>query len=138
MLPPWCSMTARAMPTRLRDFIRKNPVERICGSSSSGSALASAAAFGYRAKSAGVTTLTRASVDCAERIVATSSSNASRKLSSVNALGCCVSRRSSTDCALAGVTSRRAAAGLARTRRAGAFAGRFVRVEDRRAAMRVV
>ena len=38
---------------------------------------------------------------------------------------------------LAGVTSKRAAAALARTRRAGAFAGRFVRVEDRRAAMRV-
>jgi hypothetical protein len=36
------------------------------------------------------------------------------------------------------VTSKRAAAVLARTRRARAFAGRFVRVEDRRAAMRVV
>ena len=62
---PW------AMPTRLRDLARKNPVERINSSSSPRSAAAKEAASGYRAKSAGVVMLTRASVHWAERMVAT-------------------------------------------------------------------
>jgi hypothetical protein len=66
------------MPIRDFDFCRKNPVDLICFSSDAGRAEASAEAFGYFAKSAGVTMFTRASVDCADRIVATSSSNALR------------------------------------------------------------
>jgi hypothetical protein len=50
----------------------------ICFSSDAWRAEASADAFGYFANSAGVTMFTRASVDCADRIVATSSSNALR------------------------------------------------------------
>ena len=64
------------MPMSDFDFCRKNPVEWICGSSSAGVAFASAVASGYRLNSAGVTMFTRWSVDCADRIVATSSSNA--------------------------------------------------------------
>ena len=79
--PPCCSTSARAMPTRLRDFIAEESGRAgSCGSSSSGSAAASAAGVGIRAKSAGVTWLTRASVHCADRIVATSSSNGVAKV----------------------------------------------------------
>jgi hypothetical protein len=58
------------------DLLRKKPVERMSGSSSSGLSAANAASVGYFAKITGVTMLTRASVHCAERIVATSSSHA--------------------------------------------------------------
>ena len=51
-------------------------------------AAASAAGVGYAANSAGVTWLTPASVDCADRIVAASSSNAFVNRSSVSASGC--------------------------------------------------
>ena len=60
------------------DFWRKKPVDRISGSSSAAAAFASARASGYCLKSAGVTMLTRSSVDCADRIVATSSSKGLR------------------------------------------------------------
>src|SRR5439155_1431553 len=53
-------------------LFRKKPVDLIICSSSSRSAAANAAASGYRAKSAGVTMLTRTSVHWAERIVAIS------------------------------------------------------------------
>ena len=53
------------------DFALKNPVDRIRSSSSSGFAAAYAAASGYFAKTVGVTMLTRLSVLCAERTVAT-------------------------------------------------------------------
>jgi hypothetical protein len=59
---------------RLLVFERKNPVEWMSFSTSSGSAWARSAGVGYRANNAGVTMLTRSSVDCADRIVATSSS----------------------------------------------------------------
>ena len=72
--PPWRSTTARAIPSRLRDFALKKPVERIISCSSPSSAPASATASGKRSKSAGVTELIILSVLCAERIVATSSS----------------------------------------------------------------
>ena len=57
-------------------FARKKPVEWIAFSRSRGFAFASACAVGYFLNSAGVTMFTPASVDCAERIVATSSSKA--------------------------------------------------------------
>ena len=76
--PPCRSTSARAVPTIDRALLRKNPVETIIGSTASGSTAASARASGYFANSAGVTMLTRASVDCAERIVAISSSNGVR------------------------------------------------------------
>ena len=52
---------------------RKKPVGRMSSSSSSGSAAARSAAVGYRAKSAGVTMLTRSSVVWADSTVATRS-----------------------------------------------------------------
>jgi hypothetical protein len=68
--PPWRSTRARAHPWRARALARKNPVERmtawICGRG----AAARAAASGHRRNSAGVTRLTRVSVDWAERMVA--------------------------------------------------------------------
>ena len=66
------------MPISDFAFCRKKPVETISFSSAAGRALAKAGASGYRAKSPGVTMLTRASVDCADRIVAISSSKALR------------------------------------------------------------
>jgi hypothetical protein len=66
------------MPISDLDFWRKKPVERISGSSSAAAAPASAFASGYFLNSAGVTMFTRTSVDCADRIVATSSSKAFR------------------------------------------------------------
>src|SRR6266513_3612146 len=59
-----------------RVLLRKNPVLWISCSRTCGSALAKSRAVWYFANSAGVTILTRASVDWAERIVATSSSSA--------------------------------------------------------------
>jgi hypothetical protein len=44
--PPCFSTSAVAMPIRDRAFARKKPVERICGSSSAGVAVASARASG--------------------------------------------------------------------------------------------
>ncbi len=57
-------------------FCRKNPVDWTSRSISAAGAAASAAGVGKRAKSAGVTMLTRSSVHCAERIVATRSCQA--------------------------------------------------------------
>src|SRR5690242_2261569 len=76
--PPWRSTTACAIP--MIDFVllRKKPVLWISCSSTRGSALTKSAAVLYFAKSVGVTMFTRASVDCAERMVATSSSSALR------------------------------------------------------------
>ena len=61
------------MPSRFFAFIRKKPLEWIIFSSSAGSAPASARAFGYFLNSAGVIVLIVRSVDCADRIVATTS-----------------------------------------------------------------
>src|SRR5947199_76799 len=59
------------------DFVllRKNPVLWISCSSTLGSAAAKSRAVRYFVKRAGVTMFTRASVDCADRIVATSRSS---------------------------------------------------------------
>ena len=85
--PPWCSTTARAIPSNDFALLWKNPVGRISASSTAGLAAASARACGNRSKSAGVTMLTRASVHCAERIVATSNSYGFEKSSSQVASG---------------------------------------------------
>lgn len=85
--PPWTSTRRDAIANRLRAFDRKNPVACTSVSSSVGSAAARSSAVGYRAKSAGVTRFTFASVDCADRIVATSNSNALRWSSSQTASG---------------------------------------------------
>src|SRR5438876_8329106 len=59
----------------LRALLRKKPVDWIAASSSRGGAVAKAFAFGKRANKPGVTWFTRASVHCAERMVATRSCN---------------------------------------------------------------
>ena len=63
------------MPMRFFAFERKNPVEWMISSSSSGLAAARSAGVGYRANTAGVTLLTISSVHCADRIVAIRSWN---------------------------------------------------------------
>jgi hypothetical protein len=76
--PSNSAMIFCAAPTIALPFWLKNPVDLMSGSSCAGVARASAVASGNFLKSAGVTMFTRTSVDCAERIVATSSSNALR------------------------------------------------------------
>ena len=61
------------MPIKCDVFDLKKPVDRINASTSSRSAAANSRGPGKRRKSAGVTRLTRSSVHCAERIVATRS-----------------------------------------------------------------
>jgi hypothetical protein len=69
---PACrSTSAAAMARRLAVLFRKNPVERIRSSTSPCEAPARVRGSGKRAKSAGVTRLTRTSVHWAERMVAT-------------------------------------------------------------------
>ncbi len=60
-----------------RDLLRKKPVGRISSSSSSWVESSTEAGVGNRANRRGVTSLTRASVHCADRITATSSCQAS-------------------------------------------------------------
>jgi hypothetical protein len=92
--PPWSAISPRANPMTLRALFRKKPVERTTSSTSSWAAPASASASGYRAKSTGVTMLTRSSVVWADRIVATPSWNASWYVSSQWASGYSSARRS--------------------------------------------
>ncbi len=75
------------MPCNEAALARKKPVDSIIASSSARSAAARSAAVGYLAKTNGVTRLTRASVHCAERIVAMSSCNGVSKSSSQCASG---------------------------------------------------
>src|SRR5262249_30451922 len=58
------------------DLLRKNPVERMSGSSCSGFRAAKSSTVGYFWNSTGVTIFTRTSVHWAERMVATRSSQA--------------------------------------------------------------
>ena len=88
-LPPWRSNNAAVMLASNRALDQRKRVDLICDSNSPGVARASVDASGYLSNNAGVTRLTRLSVHCAERMVATSSSYASRKRSSLNASGCC-------------------------------------------------
>ena len=74
--PPKRSSKACAIPMMLFVFERKKPVDWMTVSTSEGSACARSAAVGYFANNAGVTMLTRSSVVCADRIVATRSWNA--------------------------------------------------------------
>ena len=74
--PPKSLMILRAAPTTDFDLLRKNPVERMSGSSSSGCKAAKCSGVGYFLKRIGVTMFTRTSVHCAERMVATSNSHA--------------------------------------------------------------
>ena len=69
------------MPRRDFAFALKKPVDRMISSSSPGGEAARAATSGKRRKSSGVTMLTRTSVHCAERTVATRSSSGLRKSS---------------------------------------------------------
>src|SRR5881394_1143327 len=71
--PPWRSSSAWAIPMMDLVLLRKNPVLWISCSSTAGSALARSRVERYFANRAGVTRLTRASVDWADRMVATSS-----------------------------------------------------------------
>ena len=74
--PPCRSSRACAIPMMDLVLFRKNPVLWISCSSTAGSAPARSRAERYFANRAGVTMLTRASVDWADRMVATSSSSA--------------------------------------------------------------
>src|SRR5581483_11642589 len=76
-LPPKSLTTFLAAPTTDFDLLRKNPVERTSGSSSSGRKAAKSCTVGYFLKITGVTLFTFTSVDWAERMVATSNSQAS-------------------------------------------------------------
>src|ERR1700755_1105364 len=73
----------------LIDFalLLKNPVVRMISISSGNSAFAIAAGVGKRRNNSGVTMLTRTSVHCAERIVATSSSHGVRCVNAQTAFG---------------------------------------------------
>jgi hypothetical protein len=66
---------------------RKKPVERMSFSSSPGGAFAKACALGYFLKRVLVTWLTRASVHCADRMVATRSCSGVAKSNSQCARG---------------------------------------------------
>src|SRR3984957_6327143 len=74
--PPKSAMIFLAAPTTDFDLLRKKPVERTSGWSCSGVSAAKASTVGYFRKSSGVTRLTFTSVDWAERMVATRSSQA--------------------------------------------------------------
>ena len=56
------------------DLLLKKPVERMSSARTSGRTAAKSCGVGYLRKSSGVTSFTRLSVHCAERIVATRSS----------------------------------------------------------------
>src|SRR5580704_13977750 len=73
-------------------LLRKNPAVRISSSSSGSGALAIAAGEGKRLNNSGVTMFTRTSVHCAERIVATRSSQGERCVSAQTASGYASSR----------------------------------------------
>ena len=66
-------MRLAARPRRFLALLRKNPVERMSASTSSGSPAARLAGSGKRLKKAGVVTFTRASVHWALSTVATTS-----------------------------------------------------------------
>src|SRR6184192_3525784 len=113
--PPWRSSSAWAIPMMDLVLLRKNPVLWISCSSTAGSALAKSRAERYFANRAGVTMLTRASVDWADRMVATSSSSALSWRSAHVAPGYACSRRATIL-----RTRRRRAASVSRpTRRRG-------------------
>jgi len=92
-LPPNSLTTLRAAPTTDFDLLRKNPVDRISGSSCCGSSRAKSCTVGYFLNSSGVTMFTRTSVDCAERMVATTSSHASLCVNAQVTSGYCRSSR---------------------------------------------
>src|SRR3989442_170992 len=74
-------MILRAAPVIDFALLLKNPVERISLAKTSGRTAAKSAGVGYLANSPGVTSLTRLSVHCAERMVATSNSQGVRCVS---------------------------------------------------------
>ena len=78
---------SRAQAMMFLAFMRKKPHDLMIFSTSDWRARASFSGVGYFAKSAGVVILTRASVHCAERITATSSSNSLSYSSAVTACG---------------------------------------------------
>ena len=81
------SATSRPNPIKDVALFRKKPVDRMISSSSARSAAAYSAADGYRENTTGVTRLTRTSVVCADRMVATASSYGVLKSSSALASG---------------------------------------------------
>ncbi len=72
--PPKSEKILRAAPEMDLALLLKKPVERMSWASSAWFAAAKSWTVGYLRKSPGVTMLTRRSVHCAERIVATSNS----------------------------------------------------------------
>src|ERR1700730_7177290 len=71
---PHSLTTFRAASTKDLALLLKKPVLRISFASTSGRAAAKSSGVGYLANNPGVTALTRLSVHCAERMVATSNS----------------------------------------------------------------
>src|SRR5438552_17256668 len=86
-------MIFRAAPVIDFALLLKNPVERISFAKTSGRTAAKSPRVGYLANSPGVTSLTRLSVHCAERIVATSNSQGVRCVSAQVTSGYIRSRR---------------------------------------------
>ena len=76
--PPNSPSTFCAAPIRALDLLLKKPVERISWPNSAWLACAKSETVGYFLNKPGVTSLTRLSVHCADRMVATSSSQALR------------------------------------------------------------
>ena len=85
--PPWCSSRYAAAPWIDLALLRKNPVAWMAASTSARSAAARSAGVGQRRNSSGVTWLTTTSVDCADRMVATSNSQAERWSRAVVTMG---------------------------------------------------
>src|SRR5678815_1804151 len=72
--PPNSPVTRLAAPIIDFDLLLKKPVLRISLARTSGATAAKSSGVGYLANRPGVTSFTRLSVHCAERIVATSNS----------------------------------------------------------------
>ena len=85
--PPNSPTTRCAAPTIDFALLLKNPVLRISFAKTSGRTAAKSSGVGYFRNSPGVTSFTRLSVHCAERIVATSNSHGFRCNSAHSAFG---------------------------------------------------
>jgi len=110
-LPPKSAITRFAAPTIDLALLLKKPVLRMSFANTSGATAAKSAIVGYLANNPGVTSLTRLSVHCAERIVATRSSQG---------LWC-----SNAHVASGYISSRPARISATRCFRSAAFFGRF-------------
>src|SRR6266516_2584749 len=121
-LPPNSPTTFFAAPTIDFALLLKNPVLRISFANTSGRTAAKSSGPAYFANRPGVTSLTRLSVHCAERIVSTSNSHGLRCVSAQVTSGYIWSRRFR----ISATRAWRSAAVLGRATRAngGGFLGK--------------